>query len=816
MTPSTTPIGARVGRARRGVGQLWQVPTFLFGLLAVLGVAASSPWRQTPQWREFDGLISSLRVGLDKGEPTDSLVGLAEQIHAHMAAFPGRKAEAHFLIGSALYQQARANPASTAHDIWPRAMDHLEQAFTLGVREHDRPALHYRLGYCWYQQKTNVPRALELMTQSVDKGARQPLEGYRLLIEAYLQQQPVNLDAALAACRRVLDLTPSKDADAQARARLQISQVLLRKGQRADANKELARIGAKAPRAIRLQARLLQAQAYEEDNQWTEAITIWRGLLADAPHVEGGRVRICYALGKCLQQKEPPDNAETMRVWADALRLGGPAGQAAGLRLGQLRLVLDGAQAGQALADWKTALANVKIPADFRNPFVKTQELRAWFDHAIERFQAAQDPEKTQAVAELYRKIAPGDEADERIARAAESLAQQLAAKHKAMLDNIQAEDVQAQYRRAGAAWEHAAQSRPAAQRADSFWRAAQCYLAARDSAHAQQVLQQFVKIEPNDRRLAEGWLALGDLYRHAGDQDSSHKAYHKCIEIPSTEFAHRARLHLAIAQKKQNNLVKAREILDQILTNQGPQLDRPTQEKALYQMTLVLMLMKNHGEARIHLKNFVQNFPENPNVLVARERLGECARQLAKFEFIEGDKLRSTIKVGMPLEVQQGVEERIRAHRSAGKALLKESANDYQRLVDELETKARSKNSLTDVEAMLLRRAWFGIGDCYYDDEEFTESLRIFTKLQESHRRTVEGLFAATRVCGLATLLRQPMTGLRSIRMLQEDLKAMPENDEVFRTADVPTREVWQRWSQDTERRLLTPPRKDTGPVFR
>ncbi len=813
MTTSTTVLGSKVGRARRSLGQLWQVPTFLIGLLAFVGVAASTPWRVTPQQREFDEMISRLRTGLEQGEDPNVLVGIAENVVGKLPRFRSRAAEAHFLVGSAFYRQAKAKSAVLAKDIWPRAVEHLDQALKLGGSDEDRIALQYRLGFSLYQLNQDVPRSLELMTLSVEKGADQPLPAYRLLVEAHLAQKAPNFDAALTAARRVIDLTPERETEAIAKGRVQIGELLLRKGMRAEAIKEMDRITSKAPRAVRVQARLLQAQACEDDGQWTKAIPLWQGLLADAPHVPGGRARICYALGWCHQQKDSADTQESIRFWQEALKLGGPAGQAAGLRLGQLRLAL---APGQALADWTTALASTQPNELFRNPYVEIEQVREWLDQAIRHLDVAQDPEKTQTVAELYRRITPGSDSDYRIAQAAEAVAKQRAEQYKTVSGNVTAEEVQAQYRRAAAAFELAAKARPEAERSEPLWRCAQCYLAARDTAQAQQVLVLFVQFERDETRLAEGWFTLGDLYRSAQDRKTARDAYLKCIEIPNTPFANRARYHLAMEEKEQKNYTKAREILEQILSK-SRDVDLRTQEKAQYQMTSVLMLMAEYDRAHVELKEFIHRFPENANTLLAREQLGECCRQLAKNELLKEVELRKSITLTSSEELRQTVNENLNKIRISRNALLTESIKACEALSDELEKKARTK-PLDPIEQILRRRAQFGIGECYFYGERYFDALHSFRELQGKNRRTVEGFYACLYICDLVGVLQQPPkraeqareSAKEAIRLLQEDLKGLAADAEIFRMPGIRPREWWVSWADTEQRKLTVPPRPD------
>jgi hypothetical protein len=251
MTTSTTHPGSKVGRARRSPGQLWQVPMFLIGLLAIVGVAVSAPWRQTPQERELDQMVLKLRQGLDNNESGDVLVAQAENLKLRLTNLPARSAEGNFLIGSAYYRQAKNKQGPAANVSLAYAVEHLDKALGAGVAPGDRPALQYRLGYALYQQNTDVPRALELMTLGVEKGAEQPLQAYKVLLQAHLQRTPLDVDAARSAVRRVIDLTPERDVEALSLARVQHAELLMRKEMRAGAgqHESLARRADQGPPA---------------------------------------------------------------------------------------------------------------------------------------------------------------------------------------------------------------------------------------------------------------------------------------------------------------------------------------------------------------------------------------------------------------------------------------------------------------------------------------------------------------------------------------------------------------------------------------
>jgi hypothetical protein len=129
-------------------------------------------------------------------------------------------------------------------------------------------------------------------------------------------------------------------------------------------------------------------------------------------------------------------------------------------------------------------------------------------------------------------------------------------------------------------------------------------------------------------------------------------------------------------------------------------------------------------------------------------------------------------------------------------------------------------KKSRTNLDQILLRRAWFGVGECYLDDEQFLDALQVFQALQQNHRATLEGFFACLRICDLAEVFQQPPKKAEqirdlardSVRMTLDDLHAMPADHDLFRMNGVSPRSEWLRWAQEMDRRLQTLPRKDAG----
>lgn len=819
MSADTAKVGTKVGRARRTWAQLWQVPTFCAGLLALLAVAASSPWRHPPEWWDFDDAVTALRQGLESGRDGDTLAAMADAALARLPEFDHRTAEVHFLAGSAYYRQAAQKSADDARDLWPRAASQLDKALELGIDENDLPPLQYRLGIALCKQGVELPRCVELLRDSIDKGAERPLEGYRLLLQTCLKLPTPDLDGALIASQRVLELTDEREIDTSARARLAHAELLLRAGRRPEALRELERIGPKASPALRLEARLTQARGHEEDGNWKRAAAAWKDLLPDAERVPGGKARVLYALGTCCRRLEPPDDAGAAAAWQEALTLGGPEGQAAGLRLGELRLAAATPNVAGALTAWRQALAKVYAPKDYANPYLDLAQVRTLFDRALQTLEQGSDPGKAGELAELYRKVAPSGVAEELQARAAEQAALRLHERLRRREAGVKIDDVRAQQRRAAQAYELAAQRGPAGRRAESLWRSARCYLAANEPVRAAELLDDYVKLDKNEARLAEGWLALGEAFRAQGKTEQARQAYYRCLEFPASGPAQRARYQLALdvlARKelKTKDLEQARDILRQNLAESGPTLDRDAHQKSIYKLAWVLLQMQEHDKAVVYLKEAARQYPNHPAALEYRYQLGECCRRLAELALKKERELERSVKVNLSEEKRQQVDEWMRHHRRTRLKWLEESARTFRDLADELEARARARR-LTELELALRRRALFGLAEDQMLMNEFAEALRLYQAVLAQNRGQVEGLLACERIGELFGKMRQSASQQEQVRaaaraaltMAAEDLAKMPADSEHFRGQGVWSKDEWQRWVAHMQTQLNAAP---------
>src|SRR5262245_454765 len=186
MSRQTAPETASQERAAgRPPGQLWQVPTFFAGLLALVGVGLTTALSPPATGRQFAHDLDTLRHALkDPAAPVEHLLGLAESAVERAREYPQRAGEAHFLLGLIHARLADRAPPDPARELRNKAALYLQMAEARNnVPGADLPRLHYHLGRLLYLNG-DLPRAVEYLARSAGQGADDPAEGYAMLQQA--------------------------------------------------------------------------------------------------------------------------------------------------------------------------------------------------------------------------------------------------------------------------------------------------------------------------------------------------------------------------------------------------------------------------------------------------------------------------------------------------------------------------------------------------------------------------------------------------------------------------------------------------------
>src|SRR5690349_16310405 len=98
--PRRTVLDDLGGRAAARPGQLWQVPAFFAGVVALVAVALLTPSGRTDA-QAVERELAALRRGLAQPHPDlDSLLPQAEGLLAQSQRHPRAAGEIHFLVGT--------------------------------------------------------------------------------------------------------------------------------------------------------------------------------------------------------------------------------------------------------------------------------------------------------------------------------------------------------------------------------------------------------------------------------------------------------------------------------------------------------------------------------------------------------------------------------------------------------------------------------------------------------------------------------------------------------------------------------------------
>jgi tetratricopeptide (TPR) repeat protein len=744
------------------VRQLWQVPVFLLGIVAVGAfVMARSLWLDPAAAAARSVLAEARRILHRPNGDVDRVVTLARTYLERTGADAPQSGEAHFLIGSALLRTARKANGKEADTCWRQVRDHLEEAAQLGVSPKDQPLLCFRLGLAGLQTGMDLHRVAQLLAGSIEE-SDEKVEGYRALAHAYLSLSPPDLGAALKANEELRQL-PLLGEDILGPARVQAGDILLRLHRLADARKVLDKVSHTAPASLLAETRVLRAKSYQEERNWAEAAPLWREVLADrhSPPTEPGPV--LYQLGLCYRRLE--QNADAARVWRECLQRG-PTGTvssqeaAVAAALGLADVLL--AEADPAAVDLlERGVHNLRRPEDWKNSFLCLKKAQAIFEHGQAVYRDKGDFEHAVRVAELYERLAPPAQVALLLGQGAEGWAQAL--RQRGSQEEARAI---ALFRRAGGAYARAAdQAKTPREQSERLWLSAGAYLRAQDAERALPVLRRFLDLGQHPDFTGEAWYLLAEAQRWLKNAAAAEAAYNECVKYPG-RFGHRARYRLSQIELQRHppQVDRAVEILDQNIRALQRNPDAEALEKSLFALGGLLYRRHDYQTAQKLLEDAVTQFPNSPQVQRGRFELAECWRNLAA-------QLNETLGGSMSPEARQHYEKQQRDW-------LERAAKQYALLG----TALSAPKVLTPQEQV---QALFSIAECRFNLGEYDAARQLYDQLAERFKGRAEQLNAlggSVRCYAAQNQAEKLAQRLQEIRL-------------VLKEADEETRHRWEEW---------------------
>jgi tetratricopeptide (TPR) repeat protein len=793
MTVETGPAIGAPNWAARGrhlpIRNLWQVPTFLVGLLALLIACIGHPFWAGNTHRQQERRLAQARKQLDQARPDlDEVIALASRVASEAEPNSRLAGQANFVLGTAHMRRAEQAAPEFAEVSWKQARLHLEAAEKCGVSPKDMLHLTYRLAKTWHTLSANPQQVVDLLKRSMSD-ADDPFEGYGVLARAYLRLPQPDLAAALQATQKQLALANIEPGQLGP-PRLLCGELLRRLDQPEEARKVLSRIGPGSPPDVIFQARYLRARILQDDGNWTEAAQLWELVRVDLHAPQAERSQAAYYLGLCYRKLDQLPQAQ--RVWEEAIKNGGEEAQAAALGLAELRLRGDSSAA--ALDAYEAALRNVNSPSDYANPLLDINEARSRFESGCRWYLQIGNYEAAQALAHMYEKLAAAGTAQELVGQAAEAwgkgLVEQAASSSTTPVGKQYAEEALKHFREAAAAFESAAnQSTNPAEQANWLWRSADNYLKGQDYTRGLPVLERYVGLSQvvTPEKLGEAWFLRGEAFRATHSDVAAGTAYRRCIEYPGS-FGCRARYQLAMAEIEQNNLEEAAAMLVQNLEilNSINSTDLEAHESTLYALANLLFQMGDYKSAYVRLQMALERYPNNPSATKTRYQLAQCALRRSQ----EIEKLGNEGKLPPDLSAK---------YRREQGTYLDVATLNYQRVADELST-ARASRALSRDEETLFRQAVFAVAECKFKLGQYDDALKQYEELSKRFPLEVEELIAllnAWRCYGMKFQNDKAKATLDRIRL---SLQAMP-NTAFDNSSEPRTRRWWENWLAENSR---------------
>ncbi|HZY88372.1 MAG TPA: tetratricopeptide repeat protein [Gemmataceae bacterium] len=785
ISPPTDSDAPGAGAAR----QLWQVPVFVAGAVALLGALLARPLVCGGPGRQLDHDLAAARalVGRPDGDAEEALRLARRAVDAARQA-PGRAGEALFLLGCAHVRLAERKAAPGPDEHWRNARQSLEEATREGVPPEDAARLSYQLGKAGFHTG-DAPEVVAGRLAAGVEEAENRVEALDLLTRAYLRLSPPDLRKALEANEQLRQV-PLAGEEVLAPARLTAGELYLQLGKPERARQVLEKVGEQAPPAVLARARLLRAQSFEDEGKWAQAAPLYGAALADAREPLPAPGTVLYHLGLCYQRLEQPPEAAD--AWEKCVRGKGPAARAAAVALAELRVQEGQPEKGVELL--AGAVEGLKGPQAWANPLLDLARAREAFERVADALRGDGRFELAVRLARSYEKLAAPPRAQVLRAEASAAWARwrhEAAARAKTN-EAQQAEELasRALLAQAGAAYgEAAGLAKDAAAQGECLWQSAGQYLAGQEYDRAVEQLSSFLQRQPRSPRQGEGWYLLGEAHGELGHAAAAMAAYRESIKFPG-RFAYQARYRLALAALAAGNLDEAEAALAQNLVALRIDPDAEAEEKSLFALGGLLYKRGNYRMVVRRLEEALGRFAAeagphdrltaNPEYTRARYQLADSYCQLAN-------------QVTQSLFVDRTIAAETRQHFEEEKrGWLEKALRELDRLAADL-GRPEVQGHLSAGQRLQLP---FTAARCCFNLGDYDGALRRYEQLSARYQREPAGLDAlAGEVHCYA--------GMRLADRVRDRLEAVGRLVPHVQGLEAAEREKWLNWVRDATRAL-------------
>lgn len=718
--------------------RLWQLPTFLVGLAALLAMWYVGDRIRPSVAERYEKAMIALRSAVDRWPPDP------DQVRAALRKIPDADPPAEmaprvkYLTGSAYVALAEAMPDAESTEMWATARRDLEAAADLDLPLPDQKKLRYRLARAWVHTPGADPnRTIEYLTKYVSAGD-DPSEGYRLLADLHRKASPPDETAERDDLQNFLKhATPRADSRTLNSCRIRLAQLHQKTGEIADARRVLERVGPDAPPELYATSLITLASFTRAEDKWADTALYLEKVRDMKGATDDQRAEANAMLAEVNAKLGRADNTDLGNDES-------PEARAAWFRRAEVALRDTAAAKDAALVNLERVYAGT-IP-DALQKRVKNFDAKRVIQALYQKLMAENEFALALRTATLYGKAIPAEEHHRLIVDAHEAWAKWLTR------DPGRADEAREHFRAAAegcVAGGHADRTTPG--RADWLRRAAALYLKAGDRPIALQKLAEsasHLADYPEDR-IGQAWAEIGDIYLAAGDQQQARIAFQNASGRPGPAQDRSCIRAAAIAYEVDPDKggAAALKTLQEVLAHK--QTANPAlYEEALFMLGEIHLVRKEWAEAETQLKAALDAYPQ-------------CARA-ARGRYHYGQVLRhNAYDAARKIKTDRATIEQIKAERLTAR-LPALKVDEEIKLLNRLETSQKSYDAMMrgayeefckaeelflaapDVaDPGVIKRTSFWAADCAYWLGEYPDCAARCEKLAVRYRGRIEELEA-------------------------------------------------------------------------
>jgi len=310
----------------------------------------------------------------------------------------------------------------------------------------------------------------------------------------------------------------------------------------------------------------------------------------------------------------------------------------------------------------------------------------------------------------------------------------------------------------------------------EAWWNVGEMYSDAKKFTDAASAFERIKIFQPKSKLATKALLTASEYFEKAGDADNAKRCLRSLIsDYPTDEFVTPAHLHLGKIFVKENNLVAARQELQQV-TESGA--DKGTIAEASLQLAAVDEASGNPEDAERLYHSIVDEKKSDIGVkTLARARL-----ELARFYFSAGrqsDAIDYFQKLcADSLKLPPDILQQSLLGLGNGYA----SSRDFKKAADAFE-----RALVHPADSTLIVAAYLGAGKAYDELKEYRKSFLDFSAAADKTAGGPEKRYALLRAATLAVSLNNDDT---AVQYYKECLDRFPNDEEapeiLFRIAEL------------------------------